>query len=54
MSELFTLPNAVSHLVEKKTPWDVEIELPEFESKAGFRRWIQEPTTKYLMYSCII
>lgn len=52
MSELFTLPNAVSHLVEKKEPWKIKIKLPEFESKAGFRQWIQDPTTKYLMYSC--
>ena len=52
MSELFTLPNAVSHLVEKRAPWDVDIKLPKFESKARFRDWIQDPTTKYLMYSC--
>ena len=50
MNELFTLPNAVSHLVEKREPWKIKIKLPKFESKAKFRQWIQEPTTKYLMF----
>ena len=45
MSELFTLPNAVSHLVEKRTPWDTKIKLPKFESKARFREWIQDPSS---------
>ena len=52
MSDLFTLPNATAHLVERKSPWDAKIKLPKFESKAKFREWITDPTTKYLMYSC--
>lgn len=49
-TKYFCIPNVSAHIVEEKEPWDADIELPDFESKAKFRQWIAFPTTKYLLY----
>jgi len=51
MSKYFCIPNVSASVVEEKEPWNSDIVLPEFESKAKFRQYIAYPTTKYLLYS---
>jgi len=51
VSKYFCIPNVSASIVEEKEPWNEDIKLPEFESKAKFRQWIAFPTTKYLLYS---
>jgi hypothetical protein len=51
MSKYFCLPNVSASIIEQKEPWNEDIKLPEFESKAKFRQFIAFPTTKYLLYS---
>jgi len=51
MSKYFCIPNVSASVVEEKEPWNSDIVLPKFESKAKFRQYIAYPTTKYLLYS---
>lgn len=51
MSKYYCIPNVSASIVEEKEPWNEDIELPDFESKAKFRQYIAFPTTKYCLYS---
>tara|TARA_R100000152_G_C6782121_1_gene218522 strand:+ start:6401 stop:8497 length:2097 start_codon:yes stop_codon:yes gene_type:complete len=49
--ELLCLKNLVSEQVSKRKPWELEFELPEFESSEAYKRFAALPTTKYNAYS---
>jgi len=38
--------------VSREKPWELDFELPKFDSAAEYKQWASRPTTKYLAYNC--
>jgi hypothetical protein len=53
METALCLPNITSHSITEKPFWESGIKIPEFQSKASFKKWVATPTTQHCVFSLI-